>query len=95
MTKFNILDCSDSKLKELKVPKGVKELYCENNKLEKLDLSKAKMLKMLVCSNNPLTTLSELPDTLEVFEAYNCPFTEETKEKIRKHKNYSPRKFRF
>jgi len=73
-------------------------LYCQRNKLKTLpeNLKDLKGLKELECSNNPnLTTLPELPESLKELNATDCPLTEETKERIRRHKNYNPRRFRF
>jgi len=94
-----VLYCQHNKLttlpENLKDLKGLKVLDCYNNQLEKLP-PLPEGLEKLDCSNNPnLTTLPELPESLEYLDATGCPLTEETKERIRRHKNYNPDKFKF
>lgn len=69
------LDCNNlgiSNLEGLEVFENLKGLYCENNKIEELDLSKAVKLETLWCSKNMLAKLDVSKNiNLKYLECYS------------------------
>ena len=79
MTNINV--CF-KELTELKLPDGVKEVYCSNNQLTELNLPDG--VKLVYCSDNQLTELN-LPDGVESVYCSDNNFPEEEKQRIIKY----------
>ena len=74
------LDVTDSDIKEMSEIRYFTELksylYCDNNQLTYLDISKNSALEELWCNNNPLTYLDVSNNTaLKYLVCYNNPLT--------------------
>jgi len=61
---IEIVDCSYNKLQTIHLPAKTLRAYCEHNNLQTIT-SDSKRLEYLDVSYNELTSLFELPDTLE------------------------------
>jgi hypothetical protein len=59
-SQFDLLDCSGNEIDErnLIYPNGLKSLFCDDNRLQKLDVRGIKELQQLHCSVNEITRLN-------------------------------------
>ena len=62
----NKIDISHNPITQLPtIPTGIKELYCDNCQLSKINTTLPDSLKILKCSNNQLKHIDYIPDSLE------------------------------
>ncbi len=74
VTEINVYDKGISNLKGIEIFKNLTELFCEDNKLSVLDLSKNTKLKKLFCSGNQLKALDISNNP--ALEYLDCSFNE-------------------